>query len=116
MFRQRPLSSIVMPKIEEMIRGSCRAQVTRDQAKLACGLERYYLKHKVYPENLEQVVPEFLGEMPTDPITGDFYRYARDAAGRYKIWSLGWNEEDNGGVAGPKGDYDDTGDWVWQYP
>jgi hypothetical protein len=114
--RHTLLFAVMMPKLEGAIYSSCRVQVTRDLMKLACGLERYYLKHTNYPEKLDQIVPEFLAEMPTDPFTGDAYRYGREPNGRYKIWSVGWNEKDDGGVAGSKSFEDYTGDWVWQYP
>ena len=109
------LCSMAIPKMKDAIRNSCRAQVTRDQIKLACGLERYHLKHAGYPEKLERLIPEFLTEMPSDPFTGDPYKFGRTANGRYAIWSVGWDVKDDGGVPTPKGHDDKGGDWGWQY-
>ncbi|HEX7618773.1 MAG TPA: hypothetical protein VF480_08655, partial [Verrucomicrobiae bacterium] len=59
---------------------------------------------------------------------GQPLKYRRDppsqssgaASGQFVLYSVGWNETDDGGVVGfsPKGQSLDTskGDWVWQYP
>jgi hypothetical protein len=91
-----------------------RLQTSTDHAALACALERYWMKHGAYPDELQALVPEFIAKLPTDVITGESYHYAKTDNGRFKIWSVGWNQTDEGGVVDPK---DSTqGDWVWQYP
>lgn len=104
-----------LPTVTDWAMRSTAAQVMTDQTRLACALERYYLKQNRYPEKLEQLVPEFLAKLPTDPLSGEPYRYMRDENARYKIWSVGWNEKDDGGLSGGSR-YDRAADWVWQYP
>ena len=89
---------------------------TTDQLRLACALELYFLRYDCYPETLGPVVPAFLPKMPIDPLSGEPYRYAREPSGRYKLWSVGWNEKDDEGVPGEELFSKTSGDWVWQYP
>lgn len=98
----------------------------------ACALEAHFAEHQTYPESLEALVPSFLESVPLD-LDGQPVRYALTAAnGRYKLWSLGTNGVDDGGIARPSGGLRDiwlgpatdfkkiwvglTGDWVWEYP
>jgi hypothetical protein len=88
-------------------------------ARVACALERYHLTHGVYPENLDVLAPQFIAAVPPDVINGRPLHYHRTPDGSFLLYSVGWNEKDDGGVPGvrPSGAYDyRTGDWVWQYP
>lgn len=51
-----------------------------------------------YPERLEDLVPEILAKMPTDPFTGKPFVYERRGDG-YLLYSLGPNEKDDRGTA-----------------
>ncbi len=73
------------------------SQVQIDQARLACRLERYRLVHGEYPETLAMLEPVY-GPNPHDPVIGDPYHYHRNADGTYRLWSLGWNQKDDGGT------------------
>jgi hypothetical protein len=46
-------------------------------AKTACAVERFRLKYAKLPENLNQLVPEFLVKVPIDPFDGKNLRYFR---------------------------------------
>lgn len=101
------------------------AQTRLDQARLACALELYRMKHQHYPAALSELVPEFLAAVPLDVIDGKPMRYQISGAGRYKLWGVGFDAEDDGGkvIAGSYEDaaqprLDDSrypGDWVWSY-
>jgi hypothetical protein len=55
-------------------------------AKTACAIERFRLKHGKLPEKLEELVPEFLSEVPIDPFDGKKLRYVRGSFDvRYEI-------------------------------
>jgi hypothetical protein len=58
-----------------------------------------------------------MDKSPHDIIDGQPLKYLRTADGHYAIYSVGWNEKDDGGVAGfKKGEHDvpEEGDWVWR--
>jgi hypothetical protein len=92
------------------------AQATVDQAALACALERCRLAEGWFPEKLEALVPRFMAQLPKDALTGEPYRYRRASDGQFVLYSIGWDEQDDGGVsggAGRKALFDEQGDWVW---
>jgi hypothetical protein len=94
-----------------------QAQV--DLARVACALERYRLANGHYPAKLEELAPQFIGQMPHDVINGQPLHYRLREDGDFVVYSVGWNEKDNGGtvVLGKNGTVDrDNGDWVWQNP
>jgi hypothetical protein len=112
----RVVASLLLPALDKAIWRTAAAQTAAEQATLACALERYRLAKGHFPENLEALVPQFIARLPKDLITGEPYRYRRTDDGQFVLYSVGWNEKDDGGVTG-KTLYDDKqGDWVWQYP
>ncbi len=101
-------------------------QARINQARIACALDRHFIKHQSYPDDLKSLVPDYQPAVPLDPIDGYPMHYQKTGA-RYKIWSLGFDNDDDGGIVkpGPKSknnplspklkaaDY--PGDWVWSY-
>ncbi|MGA2869662.1 MAG: hypothetical protein ABSF34_10940 [Verrucomicrobiota bacterium] len=101
-------------------------------ARIAIALERYRLAHGEFPESLDPLAPQFMSELPHDIINGQPLHYRRTADGQFVLYSVGWNETDDGGVVIMKHDsnpgYDfnsqvfnsqvdlNQGDWVWRYP
>lgn len=77
---------------------------------VACALERYRLEHGSYPESLDALVPQLLGKVPHDLVGGKPLKYRPAAAGQFLLYSIGWNEIDDGGVPGNS---IAQGDWVW---
>lgn len=69
------------------------------QARLALAIERYRRKTGDLPATLDDLVPDSLPELLSDPVDGKPMRYARDAARAYRLWSIGDDHEDDGGVA-----------------
>jgi hypothetical protein len=97
------------------------AQSEVDMAMLACALERCRLAQGQYPDDLNALVPRFVTVLPHDIINGQPLKYHRADNGRYVLYSVGWNEKDDGGVVAARSsntNEQDTlrGDWVWQYP
>ena len=64
-------------------------------------------------------MPRYLERIPTDVITGEPLRYNRTSDGQFVLYSVGWNETDDGGEVSSRkpGDAPDPkkGDWVWRY-
>jgi len=96
-----------------------QAQTSVGLARVACALDRYRLAHGAYPEKLDSLTPQFLSQLPHDVINGQPLKYHRTDDGQFVLYSVGWNETDDGGQVGltAKGDHDwRKGDWVWRYP
>ena len=96
-------------------------QESIDLARIAIALERFRLAHGNYPESLDALAPEFMAEIPHDIIGGQPLHYRRTDDGQFVLYSVGWNETDDGGVVVlNKGSTPsvnrDEGDWVWRYP
>lgn len=63
--------------------------------ELAVALERYFLKHRRYPETLEVIAPEFIAAIPKD-FDGASMRYSVTSDGqRFKVWSVGIDKVDD---------------------
>jgi hypothetical protein len=96
-----------------------RNQTAVNEALVACALERYHLAHSEYPESLDALTFQFIEKLPHDIIGGDPLHYRRTEDGKFLLYSVGWNETDDGGqvVLNKDGAEDrEKGDWVWQYP
>ena len=94
-------------------------QTSVDLARVACALERYRLANGQFPETLEALAPKFIEKLPHDVINGQPLKYRRTDDGQFVLYSVGWNETDDGGKVGltKNGNLDaKQGDWVWRYP
>lgn len=93
------------------------AQAGADLAGVACALERHRRAHGCFPDTLEALAPRFVKTLPRDVINGEPLKYRRTPDARYVLYSVGWNEKDDGGrVVFPKDSEfvdEPEGDWVW---
>ncbi|HEX3625986.1 MAG TPA: hypothetical protein VH280_11235 [Verrucomicrobiae bacterium] len=92
------------------------AQTGVDLGRVACALERYRLAHGQYPETLGALAPQFIESLPHDIINGEPLHYRPTTRGKFLLYSIGWNETDDGGrvVLSKNGNVDYfKGDWVW---
>ena len=116
LFPPLPFDYLVRSKLAERFAG---AQSSVDLARVAIALERYRLAHGEFPESLNALSPQFIAKIPHDIINGRPLHYRRTDDGQFVLYSVGWNETDDGGEVGliQSGAVDrDTGDWVWRYP
>ena len=104
------LARIATPNFVKASQTMAQKQTLANEAFVACGLERYRLAHGQYPETLEALVPQFAEKLPKDIVGGQPLKYRRTADGRFVLYSVGWNETDDGGVPGKTAA---EGDWVW---
>ncbi|HTL54369.1 MAG TPA: hypothetical protein VL361_01765 [Candidatus Limnocylindrales bacterium] len=112
------LRKLYLPAYGKAAERFARGQSSVDLARTACALERYRLAKGQFPETLDLLAPQFIEKLPPDVITGAPLKYHRNADGNFTLYSVGWNETDDGGktVATKQGSPDpDRGDWVWQY-
>lgn len=105
------LTTEAMPNFVKAAQTTARNQTLVNEAFLACGLERYRLAHDQYPETLEALVPQFAEKVPHDIVGGQSLKYHRAADGKFALYSVGWNQKDDGGLPGKTAA---ESDWVWQ--
>jgi hypothetical protein len=111
---------MLYPAIGRAVEKFAAIQSSIDLARIACALERYRLAHGQYPETLDALAPQFIGKLPHDIINGQPLHYRRTDGGQFILYSVGWNETDDGGTVvflkGGSSVDREKGDWVWQYP
>ena len=113
-WQHKVIVRLLLSDITAVSMRSAYAQTTVDEAMLACALERCQLADGKFPDSLDALVPRFITKLPHDVITGEPLKYRRDGEG-YVLYSVGWNEKDDGGKADKIRGSED-GDWVWQCP
>jgi hypothetical protein len=110
------LATFILPALTRVPVKGAKAQIAVDQALLACALERYRLAQGHFPDRLDALTAQFLSQLPADLLSGEPYKYRRTDDGQFVLYSVGWNQSDDGGASG-KGLYDEKeGDWAWHYP
>ena len=113
------LSWMLIPALQKTVPRSGYTQNTFDQAAIVCALERHRLALGNYPETLAALAPQFIEKIPNDVIGGQPLKYRRTDNGQFLLYSVGWNEKDDGGVVAlneNKKDDLENGDWVWKQP
>lgn len=110
------LATLLIPNYRRAIQNSALMQVRLDELTIACGLERYRLLHHQYPKTLEELGQELLPVQPMDVIGGQPLHYHPTDDGQFLLYSVGWNERDDGGKRAGDGSGPANlgeGDWVW---
>jgi hypothetical protein len=113
------LAAEAIPNFAKAWQTTAHNQTMVNEAQIACALERYHLAHGEYPETLDVLVPQFMEKIPHDIIGGEPLHYRRTDDGKFLLYSVGWNEKDDGGEkhqynnVGRGVDYS-QGDWVWE--
>jgi hypothetical protein len=110
------VAALAIPNFIRAFQTAAKNQTWINLTYLACALERYHLAHNDYPETLNALVPQFADHIPHDIINGQPLHYHRTDDGHFKLYSVGWDEKDNGGAPEKLTNGEPTGDWVWQYP
>jgi hypothetical protein len=114
--RHQLLAVLLLPTLHKIPLRAAAAQTAVDEAAIACALERCRLANGQFPESLDALVPKFISRLPNDVISGEPYKYHLRPDGQFVLYSVGWNEKDDGGVPGKTLFDEKEGDWVWQYP
>jgi len=114
------MALMTAPALDAAVKHFAFAQASIDLARVGCALERYRLAHGQYPDSLAVLEPQFLTQVPHDIINGQPLHYRLKPNGQFVLYSVGWNETDDGGVVVIDQKHGtvrrDEGDWVWQYP
>ena len=111
---------MLMPAIGPAVKKFAHGQTSVNLARTAIALERYRLAHGEFPEALDALAPQFIAKVPHDVIGGQPLKYRRTNDRQFVLYSIGWNEKDDGGVTGHRNGGTapnfESGDWVWRYP
>jgi len=117
------IAKMLFPAMGRAIQRSARMQTAVDAACLACALERYRIANGKLPETLDALTPAFIAKIPNDVVDGKPLRYQLKSDDGYVLYSLGWNQKDDGGEIvlktrpGKAHNVEITkGDWVWEMP
>lgn len=105
-------AQIAVPNFTKGWQTTAYNQTLVNEAQIACALERYHLANGNYPETLDALAPQFIAQIPHDLIGGQPLHYRRTDDGKFLLYSVGWNETDDGGSPGTLMDVK-KGDWVW---
>lgn len=115
------LVKLFLPALSQATMRSARMQALVTLAQVSCALERYRLTERRLPDALAQLVPKYLERIPNDVIDGQPIRYQVLPNGGYRLYSIGWNQQDDGGQLGWRDSEQKSidltqGDWVWSQP
>jgi hypothetical protein len=110
-------AQLLLPALTKAASRAARGQSTANQAAIACAIERYRLANGTLPENLFQLVPQFIAKIPNEAVSTEPMRYRREGNG-YVLYSAGWDgNDDKGAFLGTIDESKpDSGDWVWKMP
>lgn len=107
------LAGMLLPALDKLFQKAINAQAHIELAKVACALERYYLRNKAYPESLAALVPDYLSGPLRDPMDHQPWRYARDGQNGFRLYGVGENGVDDGGDHEVSGSTDRKDDIPW---
>ncbi len=112
-------SRLLLPAFERFGQKVAIGQNVLNMAAIVCALERHHLAKGQYPDSLEALTPRYIEKLPHDVINGEPFKYHVQPDGKFLLYSVGWNENDDGGTVVTKKDSKihtqdmEQGDWVW---
>lgn len=112
---------LIFGHLMKTLEGRAVAESRAHQTVAACALERYRQGNGSYPERIELLTPKFVDKPPLDVCDAQPLKYRRLQDGGFLLYSVGWNQQDDGGKQMMNPDGTDfvpkEGDWVWPaYP
>ena len=110
---------LLLPELGNYAEKVAYGQTAVNLARVAIALELCRSAHGEFPESLDALAPQFMEKIPHDVIGGQPLHYRRTDDGQFVLYSVGWNETDEGGAVGLTTDEKNVdnkkGDWVWRY-
>jgi hypothetical protein len=87
------------------------------QFEILRAIAAYREAHGTFPQDLNELVPQYLDSIPHDIMDGKPMRYRRKDDGGCAIWSIGVNRVDDGGKWGAERSSSTKAlDWVVELP
>lgn len=103
------------PVYRDIERRYLKLQIMLDEARLACALERFRLAQGSYPAALPELTPTYLRIVPTDVYSREPYHYQRSGESSFRLYSVGENRKDDGGLLVPGVSESRQPDILWLY-
>lgn len=93
------MSRMFIPSLSRAVAIWVRQTASARTLRSALACERYRLATGQWPENLADLIPDYLDALPTDPFDGQPIRFERIEQG-IKVWTIGEDMMDDGGDVG----------------
>ncbi|MEO1999423.1 MAG: hypothetical protein ABGZ17_29610 [Planctomycetaceae bacterium] len=90
------LVALLLPAAANAQQAEDRGLQRQANLRVAIALAGYRTQHGTYPESLKRLAPDMLKQIPTDLFAGKPLNYRRTSDG-YLLYSIGPNEQDDGG-------------------
>lgn len=87
----------LMSSLGRSVEQAFRVENERSLHEAGLAIRRFELRHHRLPENLADLVPDFLTRIPVDYMDGKPLRYRRDGEKGFILWSVGMDLKDDGG-------------------
>lgn len=94
---REPLARLLLPILDQALMAAERNRTSLRILRLEVALQEYRGRQGVYPASLAALTPQILHTVPDDPYSGQSFIY-RPGAGSYRLYSVGPNLKDDGGV------------------
>jgi hypothetical protein len=114
-FHHNILSAMMSGSFFNSLQKSAYNQTKVEQLLIVCALERYRIANGNLPKTLDALAPKFINQLPHDICTGGPLKYRRVGDDQFTLYSVGWNQTDDGGKS-PKDSkflHVSDDDWLW---
>ncbi len=93
------LIRLLAPSLKSYDNAMLRQEAKQAAIEVLLAAQAYRRDHGEFPEDLSQLVPNYLAAVPLDPCdpAGGPLRYRRDEAVKAVVWSVGYDRTDGGG-------------------
>jgi len=107
------LAAMTMPAFEKVTETTLALQCQQDMLGIVCAMELYRQANGALPPSLDVLAPQYIAELRHDPVSGEVYRYERIDNRNYRLWAVGMDGIDNGGIYDRKERHSDQVDIIW---
>ena len=94
-----------IPNFRKAVAVTTRNQTLVNEVRIVCALERHKKAMGQYPETLDALAPIYIEKLSRELVNGQPLKYRRNNDGTFLLYSVGWDEKDDGGSPDK--------DWVW---
>jgi hypothetical protein len=95
-----PLIAQLLPAMDAVFEATARGTAATQATETLIAVARFRKQHARLPDSLDELVPDFLSEVPMDPFDGKPLRYLITDDGTAVIYSIGRNRVDDNGELG----------------